>query len=397
MSYNLVLNQNNVTSQGNNTFRYNFINGSFTIPDGAEISLASCTIPYSWFNISKFYGNNSLVYYIPNSSNVQTAYTVTISDGTYTANDLNNVLQNAMRINGHYWYSNIGAYSSQFQFVATISTNVLTINSTNSPQVQLIIGTTITGYGVTQGTVIVSQTGPYTYTLNNSQTVSVATPMYGSQSSELSPTIIYPLTIAQYTPTYSNSITSITIPTAATIANYLGAGFYYANGLDGQSSWTGGYPTSGNQCAYISIPTTVASPSITSYTIGNFLGFTSGSYPSTNSSISASVLQQVVYSNSLSAVPPFPPLGSIVNNIVILCSLVSNPLQMPSTILDSFPITSTFGSNINYLPISDNTVSCKAGTYQYFTIQFCDGNFNLLQMNDPNILVTIMIKFPTKK
>ena len=52
MSYNLVINSSNVVNSLNNQYRYDFINGSFEIPENAEIMISSLQIPYSWYNIS---------------------------------------------------------------------------------------------------------------------------------------------------------------------------------------------------------------------------------------------------------------------------------------------------------------------------------------------------------
>ena len=157
-SYSLILNSSNNVSYQNNSFKYNFINGGLDIPEGSEINLSQITIPYSWYNVSSQLGNNTIVYYIPNSSNVQVAYTITLTNGFYTLQDLNSSLQNGMKTNGHYWYSNIGSYATQFQFVATISTTTLSIISASSGAVSLIIGTSISGFGVSAGTVITAQT-----------------------------------------------------------------------------------------------------------------------------------------------------------------------------------------------------------------------------------------------
>jgi hypothetical protein len=389
-SYSVVLNSSNNIPYQNNSFKYNFINGGLDIPEGSEINLSQITIPYSWYNVSSQLGNNTIVYNIPNSSNAQVAYTITLPNGFFTLQDLNNSFQAGMKANGHYWYSNIGSYATQFQFVGTISTTTLTVSSGSSSAVSLIIGTSINGYGVSAGTVITAQTGPYTYTINISQTVVASTPMYGSQSNEITPAIIYPLTLSVYTPQYTNSITSITIPTSALVQNYFGSGFQYANGANGQNTWAGGYPTSGNQCAYIQIPTT----NISTTTIGNLLGFSAGSYPSTITGITA--LQQVVNGNSLSASPPFPILATQVNGIVIRCNLVENNICMPSDVLDSMPILSTFGSNLSYLPIGNNSVKIKKGRHANMIITFNDQNFNNLPMNDPNVLISVIIRVPDK-
>ncbi len=52
MFYNLVINGNNVVNSIKNTYRYDFINGTFEIGDGSEIMITKFQIPYSWFNIT---------------------------------------------------------------------------------------------------------------------------------------------------------------------------------------------------------------------------------------------------------------------------------------------------------------------------------------------------------
>jgi hypothetical protein len=391
MSYSLVLNSSNNISPQNNQFKYNFISGNLKVPEGTEIGISQITIPYSWYNVTSQLGNNTFQYYIPNSSNVQTAYNVTLPNGFYGISDINNALQSTMKTNGHYWYSNLGTYSTQFQFVGAIATTTLTVSSTQSASVRLIIGTTISGYNVTSGTTITAQLTAYTYTVSVSQTVA-SSPMYASQSNEVTPTIIYPLSLSVYLPQYTNQITSITIPTNANIQNVLGSGFFYANGSDNQSNWNGGYPTTANQCAYISIPTTTS----TTTTIGNLLGFTSGSYPSTNTGITSGRLQQNIYGNSLNDPVPFPVLATQVNGVIVRCNLVDNNIAMPSDVLDNFAINSPFGSNINYLPIADNAVKMKSGTFSSMIISFADQNYNPLIMNDPNVLISVLIRFPPK-
>ena len=65
MSFNFVLNSNNVVNSQNNVFTYKFQSGSFTIPEGSVMSINQVTIPYSWYNISSAYGNNTFSYFMP--------------------------------------------------------------------------------------------------------------------------------------------------------------------------------------------------------------------------------------------------------------------------------------------------------------------------------------------
>ena len=398
MSYSLVLNSSNNVSPQNNQFKFNFIGGNLKVPEGSDICVSQVTVPYSWFNVSSQLGNNVITYYIANSSNVQTAYTVTLSNGFYDVPALNTALQARMRALGHYWYSTqLGGSSAITQFQGSITSTTLTVSQTNSPSVQLYIGyvvsyipvgstayvnATITAYGSVVGTYTVSGSTATTIVAMNAQT-----------TSQINQTIIYPLTLSVYLPTYTTSITALTVPVSNQVSSYFGSNYIQANGLNGTVSWTGGYPTVSTTCPYISIPTT--SPSST--TIGNLLGFTAGSYPSVNTGIASTVFQTVTYGNSLNDPIPFPVLATQVNAVILRCNLVDNPITMPSDVLDNFPITSAFGSNISYLPISDNAVKMKSGTFSSIVISFADQNFNPLVMNDPNVLISVLIKFPEKK
>ena len=88
----------------------------------------------------------------------------------------------------------------------------------------------------------------------------------------------------------------------------------------------------------------------------------------------------------------FTPLATNVNSIVVRCSLVNNGVTLPSDIIDSFPITSSFGSNINYVPNFEKWINLNPGSYSNFQISFYDQNLNPLEMRDTNILLTLLIK-----
>jgi hypothetical protein len=402
-SYNITLNSKNAVSNQPNVFQYNFPSGSFTVPEGATISVNQITLPYSWRNVSSALGNNTFSYTIPNSSNVQTSYTVDLSDGFYQVSDLNNALQAKMKTNGHYWYSTQGSYSQQIQFTGVISgtspNQLLTIDTGASgfPQVQLYTGYVIsyipvgsTAYTTAIITGYSASKSVYTLSAGVTNTTSVA--MTAQTNSEVIPTIIYPITISQTPSLYANTITSYTIPTSANVISVFGANFVQSNGQNGQPNWTGGYPTSGNQYATLTFPTTSSS----TQTVGNILGFTSAGLNTTfyPAQTTTSALQTVSNSNSLTAIPSFPPKGSIVNGVIVRCNLVDNWISTTTDVLDSFPITSTYGSNINYLPISNNNIKMKSGKYSNLQITFNDDNFNTLYLLDQTVLISLIIIFP---
>jgi len=388
-SYNFFLNNKNVSTNQNNVFTYTFPNG-FDIPEGSELSINSCSIPYSWFNVSSQLGNTTLGYNFNG-----TYYPVTLKDGFYLVSDLNAQLQQTLLKNGHYWYNSGGISSSDSYsttFIGTISGTTLTLNA--STITSLPVGTVLSGQGVTSCT-ITALASATTYTVSVSQTVSSATvftAVYNTpytstaQINTLSPSIIYPLSIALYTPLYTNSVTCIATPALASIASTFGPGYVQANGSNGTTSWTGGYVSS--SFFQLVIPTTNS----TTTSIGNLLGFTTGSYPSA----APTGLSSTSYGNSLQANPAFPPKGSQVNGILLRCNLAENPISPigQTDIVDFIPITSQFGSNIQYLPISDAYVKAKPGKHQLLQVTFNDDSGNTLYMQDPNIFLSLILKTP---
>jgi len=109
---------------------------------------------------------------------------------------------------------------------------------------------------------------------------------------------------------------------------------------------------------------------------------------------SSSAISQLISGNTLQQSPPYPALGTFVNGIVVRCSLIDNSISFPSDILDSFSITSTFGANINYQPNYEKWVAIKSGRFNKLTITLTDQNFNNLGVNDPNVLISLFLKFP---
>ena len=92
--FNLTINSTNVANSLNNMYQYQFKNGAFEVPAGAEMMRTSFQIPYSWYNITTRYNNNSFKIYWPNGAvGNYTAFTLTLDDGFYTVNALNARIQ----------------------------------------------------------------------------------------------------------------------------------------------------------------------------------------------------------------------------------------------------------------------------------------------------------------
>ena len=311
MVYTLVLNSSNVIGSTNSIFKYTFTNGGFEVGEDAEICLSQLTIPYSWFNLSKTYYNNTTIQYtFPNGSTTN-IYTVVLPDGFYSVLDINNYLALYMVSQNQYFYNSTTGNNLYF---IQISTN--TTYYSNQIIANNVPTTLPTGYSVPSTTI-----NGYTYTGFNCNTTT-------------------------------------------------------AGNTGGSSSF---YPTTTKT-------TQVIIPSYTGiYGIGSVLGFLGGSYPSTPASSSYNVLSNTT------------PLATPVNSLVIRCDIVSNPCSPISDILDSCSINVTFGSNLNYAPSYEKWVGLKQGTYNSMVVSICDQNFNVIPSNDPNVLISILIRSGKKK
>jgi len=330
MSYSLLLNSSNLIGNNNNQFRYNFVKGSFNVPEGSEICISQITMPYSFGNVSAVLGNNTFSYVMPTTGASVSTISVVLPDGFYDINALNQALYASLRANGFYFYNT---------------------------------------------------------------SVSTITPSTGSTSY---PNIIYPISFASNYSQYTNSIILQYIPTSApNVVLQYGTGWVWEYGT---------FPTNPF------IPQLIIGGSVSQSTtlFGNLIGFINGTYPTSTTGYTnpptatnsqpITILGNTLKTNGVSvASPPFAPLATQVNSIVVRCDLVSNEISIPSDILDNFPVNATYGSNISYLPITDNAVKMKSGSYQSLTISFVDQSLNPLLALDPNVSISLLIKFPSKK
>lgn len=113
----------------------------------------------------------------------------------------------------------------------------------------------------------------------------------------------------------------------------------------------------------------------------NLIGFNNGTYPSPT--------QVTNYSKTSDYTPQVTPITSV----LVSCSLVNNPLALPSNIIYSFaPSDTSFGSLI--VPTFSNFIwnDVTDGYWTGFDIQFLTPDFQALPMKDINIVMILSIK-----
>ena len=122
--YTLSINSSNVIGNNNNTFQFNFLNGSLNIPEHSKISLASATIPYSFKNITNIYSNNKFNIYFPVGASYNT-YNLTLPNGFYQISDISYYIQQFCITNGLYLINASG--SNVYYLNLTTNTNYYAI------------------------------------------------------------------------------------------------------------------------------------------------------------------------------------------------------------------------------------------------------------------------------
>jgi hypothetical protein len=96
----IVLNENNIVGQNNNTLIYGFPNSVDLT--GAEVAISNITMYYSWDNINSTTLQNNVFTYEWVSGTTATTYQVVIPDGLYEIADINAYFQFVMINNGTY-------------------------------------------------------------------------------------------------------------------------------------------------------------------------------------------------------------------------------------------------------------------------------------------------------
>ena len=389
MSLVIAINSSNYINNTTNQFQVNLPN-NYEIKPESQICISQCTIPNSFYNVIA--GVNNYISYIMPCNNVSlTGTTSGLSNSiTLTLNSGNLALGQLIVGSGIPAATYILSQQSGTALGSGVYTLSQAINASSlaitsiSIWIDLYLNSGCYQISDINSALQASMRANGFYFYNNTSTLMPS----GSNSSNLYANIVYPITLTTTTASYSNTFSLLPIcNSTANNTTLIGTGFIWNSTL----------------------PSTITYPqvcfnflsNISTNNLANLLGFycqTSPSFfPATAATLTSITLQNsvplLVSGNSLSAPQSYPALGSRVNGIICRCSLVDNQIQSNgiSDILDSFAITSPYGTNINYLPVSNNYVKCKSGKYNTFNISFFDQNLNQLGINDRNINMTLLL------
>lgn len=157
----LVINNTHTLYNENNKYRYIFPQ-PVEFKNGDSIALNSLMIPYSWFNITSTYNNNTFSLLIPISNSIYNL-NIIIPDGSYNINQLNFFLQQKLIENGFYLKDKINNKNIYYiEFIENTNAYKIQINLYTIPSIlptgyeypSLILGFGKNGLPTTSNTII---------------------------------------------------------------------------------------------------------------------------------------------------------------------------------------------------------------------------------------------------
>ena len=129
MSSLIIVNQTNIVAGSTNTYEYKFPQGSARF-ENSEIGIASAIIPYSFYNITSAYMNQTLSLKFPITDGTSTStVAITIPAGFYTLSQLNSYLQSVMISNGFYLVNAAGSNVYYIELVANVQLGTVQLNA----------------------------------------------------------------------------------------------------------------------------------------------------------------------------------------------------------------------------------------------------------------------------
>jgi hypothetical protein len=142
------------------------------------------------------------------------------------------------------------------------------------------------------------------------------------------------------------------------------------------------------------IPTNFIIPEIVipSTNFSLVVGFATGTYPNAIiSGIPPSQTQTPAYTTDQQFLSSFTPQVTPLSSYILTCSLINNSYAVPNNLLYSFSPQGTIGEQFTIAPYEYMMINCNPGSYSYFTMTLVDQNFQPISIEDPNMIIQLII------
>jgi hypothetical protein len=182
---------------------------------------------------------------------------------------------------------------------------------------------------------------------------------------------------------------------AATYPTATGATKKYTIPSGSGAAWV---PQTANITPYITIPETNIRTTLgfnAGYYAGELFGGSSPNYAKINtiSGTSPNKTQVTTYSAIQTMTSQNTPQITALTSYLITCSLINNNYSIPNTLLSSFPPSAAFAEQFVFSATGQLCfIDCQPGSYSSFTVQFFDQNLRQIVMQDPQIVVLLVIR-----
>jgi hypothetical protein len=122
------------------------------------------------------------------------------------------------------------------------------------------------------------------------------------------------------------------------------------------------------------------------------VGFASATYPSGIISGPPPLQTQTpAYTTNQQFLSSYTPQVTPLSSYILTCSLINNSYAVPNNLLYSFSPVGDIGQQFQIEPNQYMMINCNPGSYSYFTMTLVDQNFQPIYLQDPNILIQLII------
>lgn len=125
---------------------------------------------------------------------------------------------------------------------------------------------------------------------------------------------------------------------------------------------------------------------------GLVIGFAAGTYPNAViAGVPPAQTQTPAYTTTQTFVSTSVPQVTPLSSYIITCSLINNNYAVPNNLLYSFAPVGTIGEQFTVAPNQYVFIDVLPAQYNRFNVQFIDQNFRPVAIQDPNMIIQLVI------
>jgi hypothetical protein len=128
---------------------------------------------------------------------------------------------------------------------------------------------------------------------------------------------------------------------------------------------------------------------------GLVIGFAAGTYPNaTIVGVPPAQVQAPAYTTTQTFVSSIAPQVTPLSSFILTCSLINNNYAVPNNLIYSFAPVGTIGQQFTIAPNQYVFIDVLPAQYNRFNVQFIDQNFRPVAIQDPNMIIQLVISDP---